>query len=156
MMSCYHQNTMSSRNMQSHAGDQSIPSDWHNTAQPTEWTATNHPIFRPHFLGLWQTLLEIHMSQAAQDTLGSVCGKTAQLQNTVYLAPMRHVSATTLVSVKNSWVFQTALMALTEPCTIWQRITRFPLPTQWIALHTISKCILVTWSLQEYLGGCGV
>jgi len=36
------------------------------------------------------------------------------------------LSATTLVSVRNTWVFRTALTALTEPRTLWRRITHYP------------------------------
>jgi hypothetical protein len=45
-------------------------------------------------------------------------------------------SATTLFSVWNTWVFRTALTALTEPCTLWLRITRFPWPRRLVMLHT--------------------
>jgi len=44
-------------------------------------------------------------------------------------------SATTLVSVWNTWVFQMALTALTEPRTLWWGITRFPSPRRLVALH---------------------
>ena len=60
-------------------------------------------------------------------------------------------SATSLVSIRNIRVFRTALTALTEPRTLWRRITHFPSPC--IAL---AKCILVTGSLQKCLRGCGV
>jgi len=43
-----------------------------------------------------------------------------------------HTSASTLVSVRNTRVFQTALTALTEHCTLWRRNTRFPSP----CIHT--------------------
>jgi len=45
-------------------------------------------------------------------------------------------SATTLVSVWNTWVFRTALTALTEPRTLWLRITHFPSPRRQVALLT--------------------
>ena len=45
-------------------------------------------------------------------------------------------SATTLVSVWNTEVFRTALTALTEPRTLWRRITRYPSPRRRVALHT--------------------
>jgi hypothetical protein len=45
-------------------------------------------------------------------------------------------SATTQVSVWNTQVFRTALTALTEPGTLWQRITRFPSPRWRAGLHT--------------------
>jgi len=44
--------------------------------------------------------------------------------------------ATTLVSIRNSRVFQLALMALKEPHTLWQRITCFPSLRQWLMFHT--------------------
>jgi len=45
-------------------------------------------------------------------------------------------SPTNLVSVWNTRVFRTALTALTEPRTLWRRITRFPSPRRRVALHT--------------------
>jgi hypothetical protein len=47
-----------------------------------------------------------------------------------------HSSATTLVCVWNTRVFRTALMALTERRTLWQRITRFPSPRRQVTLHS--------------------
>jgi hypothetical protein len=41
-----------------------------------------------------------------------------------------------------------ALTALTEPHTLGRTITRFPSPRQWVVLHTLAQCILVTGSLQ--------
>ena len=56
----------------------------------------------------------------------------------------RVASATTLVSVWITRVFRTALTALTEPQTLWRRITCYPSPRRWVtwsprrrvALHT--------------------
>jgi len=48
----------------------------------------------------------------------------------------RCTSATTLVSVRDTEGFRTALMALTERRTLWQRITPIPSPRQLVALHT--------------------
>jgi len=45
-------------------------------------------------------------------------------------------SATTLISVWNTRVFRTALTALTEPRTLWRRITRYP-----------SRCIRTSFTL---------
>jgi hypothetical protein len=45
-------------------------------------------------------------------------------------------SPTTLVSVRNTRVFQAALTALMEPCTLWQKITHFPSPRGQVWLHT--------------------
>ena len=45
-------------------------------------------------------------------------------------------SPTTLVSIWNTRVFRTALMALTEPRTLWRRITCFPSRRRRVTLHT--------------------
>ena len=55
------------------------------------------------------------------------CGKADTVART---------SATMLVSVWNTRVFRMALTALTEPRTIWQRITRFPSHRRRVVLHT--------------------
>jgi len=55
-------------------------------------------------------------------------------------------SATTVVSVRNTRVFRMALTALTEPRTLWRRITRYP--SRCLAS---AKCIL-----GNGLRGCGV
>ena len=58
-----------------------------------------------------------------------------------------HVSsATTLVSVRNTRVFRTALTALTEPRTLWRRITHYPSSRQRVALHTYS--FTLWWCLR--------
>ena len=44
-------------------------------------------------------------------------------------------SATTPVSFTNTSVFRTTLTALTEPRTLWQRITCFPSPRQQFEVH---------------------
>ena len=44
-------------------------------------------------------------------------------------------SAMTLVCVWNTRVFRTALRALTEPRTVWRRITCYPAPRRQVALH---------------------
>jgi hypothetical protein len=49
------------------------------------------------------------------------------------------LSATTLDSVRNTGVFRMALTALTEHCTRWRRITRYPSPRRRVAFHSISK-----------------
>jgi len=59
-------------------------------------------------------------------------------------------SATNLVSVRNNRVFPTALTALTEPPTPWQRIRRDPSPKRRVALHTslagtIIPCLLFSF-----------
>ena len=55
-------------------------------------------------------------------------------------------SATTLVSVRNTRVFRTALMALTEPYTLCWRITPYRSPRRRVALHSISKMYISHWS----------
>jgi len=55
-------------------------------------------------------------------------------------------SATTLISVWNTRVFRTALTAVTEPCTLWRRITRYPLPRRRVALHTYLLYFVVTYT----------
>jgi len=62
-------------------------------------------------------------------------------------SPIDHTtSATTLISFRNTRVFRTALTALTEPRTLWRRITRCPLPTRQVALHTYS--FTLWWCLR--------
>ena len=45
-------------------------------------------------------------------------------------------SAAKLISIWNTWVFQTALTALTEPLTLWRRIRLYQSPRRQVALHT--------------------
>jgi hypothetical protein len=52
------------------------------------------------------------------------------------LSCLKQSSATTLVSVWNTRVFRTALMALTEPRTLCRRITRCLSPRRRVALHS--------------------
>jgi len=54
-------------------------------------------------------------------------------------------SVTTLVSIRNTRVFQMALTALTEPRTLWRRITCYPSPRWWVTLHSISKMYFSHW-----------
>jgi hypothetical protein len=54
----------------------------------------------------------------------------------IYATFTSSTSATTLVSVWNTRVFQTALTALMKPRTLWRRITRYPSPRRQVALHT--------------------
>jgi len=54
-----------------------------------------------------------------------------------------HSSATTLVSVRNTRVFQTALTALSEHRTLWWRTNRYPSLRQGVALHTyLLYCVM--------------
>jgi len=55
-------------------------------------------------------------------------------------------SAITLVSVRNTRVFRTALTALTEPRTLWRRITRYPSPRRRVVLHSINNMYFSHWS----------
>jgi len=48
---------------------------------------------------------------------------------------IKRTSATTLVSVKNTLMFWTSLITPTEHRTVWPRLTRFPSPRRWVALH---------------------
>jgi len=66
------------------------------------------------------------------------------LHSSASLNLLDDTSATTLVSVRNTRVFRTALTALTEPRTLWRRITRYPSPRQWVALHTYLLYIVAT------------
>jgi len=54
-------------------------------------------------------------------------------------------SSTTLVSVRNTRVFRTALTALREPHTLWRRITCYPSPRRWVASHTYLLYCVVTY-----------
>ena len=67
-------------------------------------------------------------------TPGTLCMMTSRSQLR-WTSPYA-TSATTLVSVWNTWEFRTALTALTEPRTVWRRITRYPSPWPMVALHT--------------------
>jgi len=58
-------------------------------------------------------------------------------------------SATTLVSVRNTRVFRTALTALTEPLTLWRRISPYTSPRRRVALHTYLLDFLVTYTHHQ-------
>jgi len=60
-----------------------------------------------------------------------------------------HASATTLVSVRNTRVFRTALTTLMEPRTLWRRIARYPSPRRRVALHTYLLYFLVTYTHHQ-------
>jgi len=47
-----YQNTITSRDMQSHIRDKSITNNRYIGAQSTQWTYTKQSLVRPHFLGL--------------------------------------------------------------------------------------------------------
>jgi len=74
----------------------------------------------PDFEILWATALD--------DLLAS--------DETIETFALRIASATTLVSVWNTRVFRTALTALTEPRTLWRRITRCLSPRRRVELHS--------------------
>jgi len=46
-------------------------------------------------------------------------------------------------------VFRTALTALTEPCTLWRRITRCPSPRRRVALHTYLLYFVATYTHHQ-------
>jgi len=58
-------------------------------------------------------------------------------------------SATTLVSIWNTQVFRTALTALTEPRTLWRRMTPYPSPRWRVALHTYLLYFWVTYTHHQ-------
>jgi len=58
-------------------------------------------------------------------------------------------STTTLVSVWNTRVFRMALTALTEPRTLWRRITCDPSPRRLVALHTYLLYFVVTYTHHQ-------
>jgi len=55
----------------------------------------------------------------------------------------------TLMSVWNTWVFQMALTALTEPRTLWRRITRYPSPRRQVVWHTYLLYFVVTYTHHQ-------
>ena len=57
----------------------------------------------------------------------------------------KYTSATTLISVWNTRVFRMALTALTEPRTLWRRITRYTSHRRRVALHTYLLYFAVTY-----------
>jgi len=68
----------------------------------------------------------------------------------IMLHIIHHASATTLVSVTNTQVFRMALTALTEPGTLWRKITRFPSPRRQSRVYwTDVVAFTCTW---EHLG----
>ena len=83
---------------------------------------------------------------------GSFTG-VASVTGTYHYIPFRVVrwsaSATTLVSIRNTRVFRTALTALTEPRTLWRRITRYTSPRRQVALHTYLLYCLVTYTHHQ-------
>jgi len=58
-------------------------------------------------------------------------------------------SATTLVCVRNTRVFRTALTALTEHRTLWRRIIRYPSPRWRVTLHTYLLYCVVTYTHHQ-------
>jgi len=68
------------------------------------------------------------------------------LKHTAILQPS---SATTLISIWNTWVFRTALTALTEPCTLWRRNTRSLTPRRRVTLHTYLLYFVVTYTHHQ-------
>jgi len=60
-----------------------------------------------------------------------------------------NASATTLASVKNTWVFRTALTALTEPRTFWRRSTCYTSPRRRVTLHMYLLYFVVTFTHHQ-------
>jgi len=58
-------------------------------------------------------------------------------------------SATTLFSVRNTRVFQTALTALPAHRTLWWGITRYPSQRRWVALHTYLPYCVVKYTHHQ-------
>jgi len=90
------------------------------------------------FLGFkmaWRQL-QIWMNTGGADCTVWDWGRTLPDQFTFSWNTEHVSSATTLVSVWNTRVFRTALMALTEPCTLQQRITCLLSSRQRVLLHT--------------------
>jgi len=77
----------------------------------------------------------------------------SQWNNTTISCPLlsrpRLPSATTLLSFWYTWLFGTALTALTEPRTLWRRITRYQSPRWQVALHTYLLCFVVTYTHHQ-------
>jgi len=90
LMRCQqHQSIMASRDMKSHIWAKLITNNWYTWAQLTEWTYMDQCQLQSHLTGVGQMGLEIYISCLAQDSLHSMYGKTAQLQNTLFLAPIK-------------------------------------------------------------------
>jgi len=75
------------------------------------------------------TKYSIHQVQHTQDCLSF-------LHSHDYGLTPECTSVTTLASCWNTRVFRMALTALMEPRTLWRRITCYPSPRRWVALHT--------------------
>jgi len=67
-------NSITSRDVKSHCGEQSRNTNRYVTAHSTEWTYTKKPLFRPHLLGPGKKRLGIHTSLDARDTFPSIYG----------------------------------------------------------------------------------
>jgi cell division protein FtsL len=64
-----------------------------------------------------------------QDAETVIMQQLEQMRNVEKVQWTTTTSATTLVLVRNTQVFQTTLPALTVPRTLWQKITWFPSPS---------------------------
>ena len=78
----------------------------------------------------------------------SIVGKNWNI-NEISVKEGADASATTLVSVRNTWMFRTALTAVTEPRTLWRRITCYPSPSWWVALQTYLLYFVVTFTHHQ-------
>ena len=63
----------------------------------------------------------IHMFFVARDTLRSIYGKSTQLQNTVYLAPMKRSQIKGSVVCRNQWTdtYRLGIWESTHPRSWW-------------------------------------
>jgi len=75
---------------------------------------------------LWSkvTILEVHSAVPLINIFGNYILVNTYRNHEWFTITQSITSATTLVCVRNTRVFRTALMALTEPRTLWRRITR--------------------------------
>jgi len=126
-----------SRDIYSHMRDRRVSNDWYMEVLSTKWTCTNQPWFWPQLLGLGQKGLFIRMCWVAQNTLCSIYGETTQLQNTVYLAPIK------LSQIKSSVIWRKHL-TVTYPVGIWAGTLTgswWPEPISWSLDSDTLVCI---------------
>jgi len=109
--------------------------EWSTCGMPHQCTFSIHPHRTWAILELGSPLL-----------LYLIPGPGTYQQITLTPESICTTSATTLVSVRNTQVFRTALTALTEPHTLWRRISRYPSRRRRVALHSISKMYFSHWS----------
>jgi hypothetical protein len=76
--------------------------------------------------------------------------RSFSMLNLSFVNSKHQVSATTLVSVRNTQVFRTARTALTEPHTLWWRITCFQSP--WWRVHVYWTNVVAFRCTWEHMG----